>query len=430
MPSKKYFYSLLLKVIQTSLSLALSILLARILGVSEFGSYAFCMTIVTFSSIFIQIGLPTYLVREIARKNYSKDWEEIYEIYKKSLSIILVISIILLLAIALLWILFNENVHTGNYRGHAYSLIAISIFMAPLFALNRIHESTLQGLGRVFYAQLSEKIYLPLLLIITTYLTSVVLPLTSQSVLIIHAITLIFILGINYWYVISANPKSLSTNDNKTKIKFSHANLRPFFLISIINLLNSQTDILMLGLISSMEQVAVYKIAFTWAAFCTFFMTAIDAIIFPKVSGMFAQKKIGELQILLQSSAKISFIFACAVFLFLFAFGKSLIIFLYGEKFLPAYPLILILSAGQLINAFVGSAHGVLNLTNNESYTLKGGIISATINLILNYILISEFGAFGAALSTAFTLIFLNITLVYILKKQTGLWSAAFFYKK
>ena len=425
-PSKSYLYSLLLKVIQTTLSLGLSILLARVLGVSEFGSYAFCMTIVAFVSVFIQIGLPTYLVREISIQNIAKDWTAIFWLYKKSLSIVAKLSIILLTVVIAIWILAPKNIQIEYYKGHAYSLIFLSLILAPLFALNRIHESTLQGLGRVFNAQLSEKIYLPSMLILVTYLTSAILTLTSQTDVLLHAGVLLLVLGINLWFVKSAKPQHLSIADSKKQNKFPYSNLRPFFLISIINLINSQTDILMLGLISSPEQVAVYKIAFTWAAFCTFFMTAIDAVIFPKVAGLFGQRKLIELEALLRSTSKLSFVFACTVFAFLFVFGENLIIFLYGKNFLPAYPLMLILGLGQLINAFVGSVHGVLNLTHNERCTLKGGVVSAILNIILNVVRVSKFGALGAAVSSAFTLVFLNIMLLFILKNKTGLWSAAF----
>ncbi|WP_458766441.1 oligosaccharide flippase family protein [Cupriavidus basilensis] len=426
MPSKRYFYSFSLKIAQTILGLGLSILLARLLGVSDFGSYSFCLTLVAFVGIFIQIGLPTYLIREISNLRVTENWVGVSSIYRKSCTTTLNFSVCLLIPVAIYLIFNQDGMRGGYYKGHSYLLIFFSLFLVPLLALNRIHESTLQGLDRVFYAQLSDKIFAPLLMMVSVYIWSFNRNLTSQATIIIYAAVLLFVLGLNLWFVNLARPRKIKLNDEKQYDGLPYSNLMPFFLISIVNLVNGQTDMLMLGLFGSPEQVAVYKIAFTWAAFCTFFMTAIDAVIFSKVSGLFLLGKVDELQVLLQNGSRLSFFFAVAVFLFLVVFGEKLVALLYGVQFLPAYPLMLILGVGQLINAFVGSVHGVLNLTHNESYTLKGAIVSAVLNIVLNAVLINKFGVLGAALSSMFTLIFLNTVLLLVLYKRTGLWSAAF----
>jgi len=49
-----------------------------------------------------------------------------------------------------------------------------------------------------------------------------------------------------------------------------------------------------------------------------------------------------------------------------------------------------------------------LFLHNIEKYILERTIISSTLNVILNYILIGRYGINGAAISTLITLIYIN----------------------
>ena len=84
MSSKSYIYSLSLKVTQTLLGLGVSILLARTLGVDEFGLYSLSLAIASIINVLIQVGLPTYLVREISKLRHKKEWELIIFLYSKS----------------------------------------------------------------------------------------------------------------------------------------------------------------------------------------------------------------------------------------------------------------------------------------------------------------------------------------------------------
>jgi len=47
--------------------------------------------------------------------------------------------------------------------------------------------------------------------------------------------------------------------------------------------------------------------------------------------------------------------------------------------------------------------------------------ISALMNIILNYFFISLWGIVGAGIATAFSLIFMNVAAIYLVKKKVGI---------
>ena len=48
-------------------------------------------------------------------------------------------------------------------------------------------------------------------------------------------------------------------------------------------------------------------------------------------------------------------------------------------------------------------------------------VISVTLNLIFNFVLISNYGAIGAAIATAITIVFENISKLILVKHKIGI---------
>jgi O-antigen/teichoic acid export membrane protein len=78
-----------------------------------------------------------------------------------------------------------------------------------------------------------------------------------------------------------------------------------------------------------------------------------------------------------------------------------------------------------MINAGMGSVGLILNMTGNEKDTLKGHIIAALVNIILNLVLIPYFGINGAAWATAVSMICWNLILGLLVFKRLGIWAHA-----
>jgi len=99
----------------------------------------------------------------------------------------------------------------------------------------------------------------------------------------------------------------------------------------------------------------------------------------------------------------------------------SYIMGVFGENFKVGAMSLIILSIGQFFNAMSGSVGQVLNMTDREQILRNTTIIAALTNLILNYVLIPEYGINGAAFSTAISGILWNLLCVIYIYKKMGI---------
>ena len=102
---------------------------------------------------------------------------------------------------------------------------------------------------------------------------------------------------------------------------------------------------------------------------------------------------------------------------------------LFGGEFKIGVNAFIILSVGMLISAFSGSVGNLLQMTGKQFVFMKILIVGAIINIGLNYLLIptnnpfSEFGISGingAEVASMCSIIFWNLSMVFVVKKQFG----------
>jgi O-antigen/teichoic acid export membrane protein len=91
---------------------------------------------------------------------------------------------------------------------------------------------------------------------------------------------------------------------------------------------------------------------------------------------------------------------------------------------------LVILCVGQLVNATMGSVSAVLNMTGNERDAMRSVFISATVNVLLNLLLVPRWGAVGAAIATSTTLIVFNVMMWRLVRLRTGLDSSPLFRRR
>ena len=99
---------------------------------------------------------------------------------------------------------------------------------------------------------------------------------------------------------------------------------------------------------------------------------------------------------------------------------------LFGQEFVSGSPALIILSGAQLVNAAAGSVGLTLMMTGHERSTAYGLFVSAVVNVVLNAVLIPQFGVVGAAVATATSTILWNVLLIIEVYRKLGIDSTAF----
>jgi O-antigen/teichoic acid export membrane protein len=182
----------------------------------------------------------------------------------------------------------------------------------------------------------------------------------------------------------------------------------PMILTSFIQLINGKVDTLMIGIFETTAIVGIFSVAFKLSVITNFAIGALKTIAMPKISELFWEEKMTELNQVIQKSTQMIFAFAGPVSLVLLIFPEF-ILGLIKEEFIAGATTLRIFALTQLINAASGMVAVFLNMTGNQVFFTKLVAVSTTLNIVLNWFLIPRYGMEGAAWASMFSIVLWNI---------------------
>ena len=96
---------------------------------------------------------------------------------------------------------------------------------------------------------------------------------------------------------------------------------------------------------------------------------------------------------------------------------------LFGGEFKEASIALQIMAGGQLVNVLTGSVGFLLIMTGNGRSILRATLVMILVNVFLCALLIPDFGATGAALAAAISLVTANLLKVYYVRQKLGFFA-------
>lgn len=281
-------------------------------------------------------------------------------------------------------------------------------------------DTLLRGHHKIILSLLPDNIIKPLLFLLLLAGTMVFYGLNLKIAISLNIIAYIGGLLITYGIFKSVVP----LKEIKAIATTSHwdAPLKTLFLFSIINVIRSQIDIVMLGYIkfNDPSQVGIYKSADLVATYVLFFLTLMNLITAPSISRLYAMNEKEKLQRLVTKT--IRGVLALTVpFVAVFIIFSHWIMLYFGPNFLKGQSALIILCIAQLINVCFGQVGNVSLMTGNQKYNSIFAAVAIVINVIVNLILTPAMGINGTAIATAVAIIFWNVSMFYMVKKNTGI---------
>lgn len=418
-----FFGGALVKVAGALLGFAVSIILARGLGPGEYGVYAWVMAFVSLLLLPVQLGLPTLLIREAARAQQQRSWGPLKGLWLWSLR--LTGASALFIGILVLGGVYCFGRVNENYL----EVLCWGLLLMPLTAWYGLVDALLIGLRKVVLGQLSGNILRPgilLLMLLGVMLWCPDFRWAAESVMALTAIAGLLTLLIVSALLRRYRPIHLRIARPVYQPRVWFTSIGPLALTAGMQLINSYTDILMLGLLVSAKAAGIYRVSLQGAALVAFALQIVNMAVAPHFVRLHAAGQYGKLQRLVTKSAQVTLIGALPVVLLFWVFGAEVLRGVFGIAFEAGHTALVILALGQLINAGMGSVGLVLTMTGHERETLKGVTVSALLNIPLNFALIPSLGMAGAALATAISMVVWNILLWCAVRRHLGLNTTAF----
>lgn len=186
--------------------------------------------------------------------------------------------------------------------------------------------------------------------------------------------------------------------------------LIPYYLSQMI--LNT-SDRLMINNICGTAEAGIYSVAYSLALVLTFVLTAINNSFIPWTYRKLKDKKYGDIGKIADSLS----LMIASILLLLIAFAPEVIRLLASKEYYDAIWVVPPVAA-SLFFLFMAQLAGNIEWYFEENiFLVKASILSAVLNIILNYIFINMFGYIAAGYTTLFCYIIFSVNNYYYMKK-------------
>lgn len=410
-----------IRVAAAAISYVLIVALARWMGASEYGVFAYAYSWIYLLALPAGLGLSAVCVRFLAEYSALNQWPKVRGLIGRSAAITLGTGVAIAL-IAAGVILLAPNFVKAPYR----IPLLLAMFGVPLFALGALGAQVGRAFGWVGFAYGPSQIWQPVMLLLVAGLMAAAGASMSARVLIpvsllLYGVAIIVQVTV---YARRLNPRLRHLPADYHQREWLRVAV-PLLVIDSFGALILYADIVMVGVYLAPSDVAHYFAATRVAMVTSFFLASVGALAGPNLAALHAQGKKKEMQELLAGVTPWMTGPALVVTLVLAVAGWPLLR-LFGPGFEAGYIALLLLAAGHLVASASGPVALILNMTGHQDACGKTFGAGALANIGLNALLIPRFGIAGAALATALTTIAMSTVLVTLVRRRLGLRSSIF----
>ena len=376
---KNFIWMAAANIVGSLFSITLFIYLARTLRAEAFGTVSYAHSFVFYLLNFVDLGLNTYGIREIA-KNKGKVSEYVSEI----------VSFKLLVATSIFIILTAAVFFASASMSFRVIMLGASLL---LFVSALSTEWAYQGL---------EKMHMVFVSIVTTTLLqfvmiwalvkgpSDILRATPVYSLAAFIIPLLFLIFFKY------RPKLDLTYLKQIKVYLASSVI--IWLIAIFAQIYNGLDIVFLGWCRSPEEVGYFTIARRAIGGSTLLIVFLANALLPRLSATFGND-LCQFNNATRKFLKISLFLTIFVFLPLIVLSGPIVSVALGAEYLPAAIPFKIMGAGLIIVMFNLPFSTGLVAAGKEREVLKQVLSSASLSIVLNLFLMPKYGMVGASIS-------------------------------
>jgi len=392
--------------------LALHLVIAREYGAETLGVFNLIFSLLFFVTIFSKLGLDTYVIRKIPEIQLDKSYTSsfISKILRMLLISGLVSSVVLLFSTSWIDSLFFKNTDAKQY------LLFGSFIIIPFTFFNALPE-IFRGFYDIKIYSFFRNVSLNLGMIISLGASLFLFNYKIDIIYLFFAIIIIASILMFITLVRFLKSKSITLFKNepfKDKIlKYSY----PMLFTSSIMFVMGNLDSFMISYYIDEEHVGLYSACIKLSIGISFILSSINGFIAPKIAKAHSDNNKTEIKRIYYSSIKLISIGSLPIVVLLVLF-PSLFLSIFGEEFKIAATPLVILTIASGVNALFGSVGYLLNMTDNQNIFMKFLFLGLIVNLCLNLLLIPNFGITGAAIATASSMIFWNVSLFTIAKKK------------
>lgn len=398
---KNYLYNLSYQILAVIAPLLTAPYISRVLQPDGVGIYSYTTTIATAFTLFAALGVNAYGQREIAYKQGDKKGQSIvfWELFLSRLFSTFLIGIVFLI------FSFAYSQYTEYLLQQSFIVFATMLDISWFF--QGIEEFRIISIRNAIIKIVT--VLLIFLLVKSKTDLSMYILINSVS---IFGSYLLFFFNINK-YIIKVDFKKLSPLRHTKGII-------EFFIPLVATQLYSQLDKIMLGAIanSSVEN-GYYEQSRKIVSILIMVITSINTVMFPRISSLYAQGKKEEIICLYKKTYKLILMMVIPISIGIVFASNNFVIWFFGADYLPVANLMklsVVLLHFMAIGNFVGMLY--LSPTGKQNQMSAIYLVSAVINVVLNFLIIPGLQSVGAIIASIAAEVFSGCAQLFLLQKS------------
>lgn len=378
-----------------------TILIARYLGVNDYGILGFAISLTGILAIATDFGISTHIVRHI-----STDYNSAPKYLGNAIPLKSLFALVSFILTLIILILLKSN--------------EITIIITLLFTIEMIFKSFINLLNGTFQAFEEGKYQgigntllntILLIFIFITIFTDLGIYGIAISYILANLITLIY-----EYYVLKKHITKPKFEFDKYFSKNITLLSIPFAITSILYSVYYSIDVVMLSSLVGNYATGIYNASYKLISVLTLFYSVYGAVIFPVMSKLYQNDK----KLLLTSfekSVKYITLIVLPLIVGTSFYSADIIQLIYGKEYYAASSVLSILVWTVFLLYLAGAGNSLLNASHKEVTVTKIYAIAAIFNIGLNFIFIPYLSYNGAAITTVLSDLLIMFIQIYVIYK-------------
>lgn len=377
------------KILRLIVGLFVGIWVARYLGPQQFGLFSYAQSFVGLFGVIATFGLDSVVVRELVKDENRRD-ELLGTAFWLKLG-----GAFLVLALLLAAINFTSNSHNTN-------MIIFIIASATIFQSFNVIDFYFQSkvLSRYIVFANFISLFISTILKIVLILTNA--PLITFAWVVLFD-SFVLVCGYIYFYTKQKNLTLLKWKFEKKSALFLLRESWPLMMGGISFVLFSNIDNIMIKELLNEYSAGIYSAAYKLVTLWYFLPGLILGSLFPAIVAVHDNEALFYRRILSLSTLLIW----VSIFIFVLytLFEKSIIALTYADRYADSVEVLALLSLVNILIFYNSVWNQWMVVENRTKRTLYFHLITAILNIILNYYMIEIYGIKGAVYALLVSLI-------------------------
>ncbi|MCD8005050.1 MAG: flippase [Oscillospiraceae bacterium] len=379
------------------------------------GKVSFATSLISYFSMFAQLGIPTYGIRACAMVR--DDREKLTRTAQELLIINLVMDVISY-AVLILALLFVPRLREDRLL---YVVVSATILLTSI------------GMEWLYKA-LEQYTYITIRSIIFKFIALIAMFLLihqQEDYVIYGGISILAASASNIFNFINAHKYIDMKPVGNYHFKRHFKAIGVFFAMSCATTVYTNLDTVMLGFIATDEDVGYYNAAVKIKTVLVSVVTSLGTVLLPRASYYVERGQMDEFRRITKKALNFVFLLASPLMLYFMLYAKQGVYFLSGSAYANSIlPMQIIMPTLLLIGITNILGIQILVPLGREKVVLYSEIAGAVVDLILNAILIPRFTSAGAAIGTlAAEIVVLIVQFAALRREVSGAFRAVAYWK-